>query len=108
MLRRILGVLFAAVLLLPVSGAGQAASAPGAPTRVPVTVVLVERLPVPGSTVRRAAAPRCRAAGRDPASGQRRRHAVLRSRADASRRPAGGRRHASDGGHDASPPATRA
>jgi hypothetical protein len=49
MLSRILGVLFAAVLLLPVSGAGQAARAPGAPTRVPVTVVLVERLPVPGA-----------------------------------------------------------
>src|SRR4028118_1740149 len=49
MLRVTLGVLIAAVLLLPVSGAGQAASAPGAPTRVPVTVVLVERLPVPGA-----------------------------------------------------------
>ncbi|HEU4455861.1 MAG TPA: hypothetical protein VFR81_22540 [Longimicrobium sp.] len=49
MLGRILGVLFAAILLLPVSGAGQAARAPGAPTRVPVTVVLVERLPVPGA-----------------------------------------------------------
>lgn len=49
MLGRILGVPFAAILLLPVSGTGQAARAPGAPTRVPVTVVLVERLPVPGA-----------------------------------------------------------
>lgn len=48
MLGRILGVLFAAVLLLPVASAGQAATAPGAPTRVPATVALVERLPVPG------------------------------------------------------------
>ncbi|HEU4453734.1 MAG TPA: hypothetical protein VFR81_11775 [Longimicrobium sp.] len=49
MLERILVMLFAAVLLLPVCGAGQAARASGAPTRVPVTVVLVERLPVPGT-----------------------------------------------------------
>jgi len=47
--RKVLGGLFAALLLLPVPGAGQAARTPGAPTRVPVTVVLVERLPVPGA-----------------------------------------------------------
>lgn len=49
MIGRIVGVLFAALLLLPISGAGQAAGAPGAPTRVPVTLVLVERLPVAGA-----------------------------------------------------------
>lgn len=45
---RILGVLFA-ILFLSVPAGGQAASAPVAPSRVPVTVVLVERLSVPGA-----------------------------------------------------------
>jgi hypothetical protein len=49
MLGRILGVLFAAIVFPSVPAGGQAASAPGAPTRVPVTVVLVERLPVAGA-----------------------------------------------------------
>lgn len=47
MLSRILGVLIAALALLPTSGAGQSTRAPGAPTRVPVTIALVDRLPVP-------------------------------------------------------------
>jgi hypothetical protein len=62
MLSRILGVLAAALTLLPATGAGQAAQWAGAPRRVPVTVATVERLPVPGApfvVVRRAsAAPR--------------------------------------------------
>lgn len=49
MLSRIPGLLLAAVLLLPVDAAGQAATAPGAPARVPVTVALVRQLPVPGA-----------------------------------------------------------
>lgn len=49
MYTRILGVLVAAVTLLHVTGAGQAATAPGAPTRVPVTIALVEQLPVQGA-----------------------------------------------------------
>jgi hypothetical protein len=44
---RILGVLAAALTLLPATGAGQ--TAPGAPRRVPVTVASVERLPVTGA-----------------------------------------------------------
>jgi hypothetical protein len=48
MISRILGALVAApILLLPVSGASQAMRAPGAPMRVPVTIAVVERLPVP-------------------------------------------------------------
>jgi|SRR5215213_3426838 len=62
MISRIPGALIAALALLPVTGAGQAPNAPGAPTRVPVTIALVERLPVPGApfvVLRRAnAAPR--------------------------------------------------
>jgi len=41
------GLLTAALALLPAHGAGQTSGAPGAPTRLPVTVALVERLPVP-------------------------------------------------------------
>ena len=45
---RILGALMVAALtVLPTLGATQAPKAPGAPTRVPVTVAMVERLPVP-------------------------------------------------------------
>lgn len=47
MLSRILGALVAALTLLPASGAGQTSTA--APTRVPVTIALVERLPQPGA-----------------------------------------------------------
>ncbi|HEU4453060.1 MAG TPA: hypothetical protein VFR81_08365 [Longimicrobium sp.] len=45
---RILGALIAAALIVfPTPGAAQAPKAHGAPTRVPVTVAMVERLPVP-------------------------------------------------------------
>jgi hypothetical protein len=47
MLSRILGALTAALTLLTASAAAQATQAPGAPTRVPVTIAIVERLPVP-------------------------------------------------------------
>ncbi len=50
MLSRIWGVLIAAGLTLSASpGAGQVPNLPSRPTRVPVTVVTVERLPVPGA-----------------------------------------------------------
>jgi hypothetical protein len=62
MLSRILGALIAALPLFPASSAGQSIEAPGTPTRVPVTVAIVERLPVTGApflVLRRAsAAPR--------------------------------------------------
>jgi len=63
MLLRVLGVLIAAGLTLsPSPGAGQVANLSGRPTRVPVTVATVERLPVPDApfvVLRRAdAAPR--------------------------------------------------
>jgi hypothetical protein len=47
MLSRILGALIAALTLFPASAAAQARQTPGAPTRVPVTIAIVERLPVP-------------------------------------------------------------
>lgn len=49
MLSRILGVLAAALTLLPATGAGQTPQPHGKPSRVPVTVVIVERLPVTGA-----------------------------------------------------------
>jgi hypothetical protein len=47
MLSRILAVLATALTIFPAPGAAQAPRAPGAPTRVPVTIAVVERLPVP-------------------------------------------------------------
>jgi hypothetical protein len=46
MFSRILGVLIAAFALSSASGAGQVPKVPGAPSRVPVTIAMVERLSV--------------------------------------------------------------